>query len=125
METRAMTVGGVARLRSMKRNAPGCLSCLKSVTWPIGWLVLARREPQYQQGNRQDQNCSCHDEKIIPCPVFGAHNLYQDPAQRCNRDIDQVANRKFRRLEIDADHGPDFEIDKQKKNVRKFSPSLA
>jgi hypothetical protein len=69
--------------------------------------------------------CPCHDEKSLSRFVFRPANLDEDPAQRRNCDIDQVANRKFRGLEIDSDHCADFEIDEQKKkDVRKFGPSF-
>ena len=38
------------------------------------------------------------------------HNLDQDPTQRGDSDVDQVANRKFRGFEIDADHCADLKI---------------
>src|SRR5258705_2810258 len=97
---------------------------LGSVTGPVGRIVLVRCEPQYQYRKRQNQNCPCHYEKIFPRLVFSAPNLDQDPAQRCHRDINQVANRKPGRLEIDSDRCADFKIDKQKKDIRKFSASL-
>ena len=56
--------------------------------------------------------------------MFRSPNLDEDTTQRCHRDIDQLANRKFCGLEIDSHHCANFEINKQEKDVRKFGTSF-
>jgi hypothetical protein len=91
---------------------------------PIRWIILIGGEPKNQHSKRQNQNRSCHYEKVLTRLVFRAPNFDQDTSQRCHRNVDQVANRKLRGLEIDPNHGTDLKVDKQKKDVWKFSPSF-
>ena len=97
---------------------------MKSATGRIERVALVRGEPQHQHSKGQNKNRPCYYEKIVPCLVLSAPNLDQDPAKRGHRDINQEANRKPGRLEIDSDHCADFKINKQKKDVREFSAPL-
>jgi hypothetical protein len=49
--------------------------------------------------------------------MFGTYDFDQHARESSNCNIDQIADRKSCRFEIDTNHGSDFEIDEQEENV--------
>jgi hypothetical protein len=89
------------------------MPCDAASRYPLIAIFFAGGKPEYQQSQRQNQDCSCQYQKIDPGSMLRADNLDDDSAQSRDGDIDQIANRELCRFEIDADHRADFEIDEQ------------
>ncbi|WP_051677719.1 hypothetical protein [Bradyrhizobium sp. URHD0069] len=49
--------------------------------------------------------------------MFRADNFDQDSGESRHGNVDQIANRKLRGLEVDADRRADFQVDEQEKDV--------
>ena len=56
--------------------------------------------------------------------MLGANELDENAAQGGDGDIDEIADGQPCRLEIDADHGSDFEINEQEQDVRQAGVPL-
>jgi hypothetical protein len=95
-----------------------CLFFIQISHWTIG-RVPERSESQHEDSEGQEQNCARYNQYIHTCPMLGAYYFDQHAAESSNCNIDQVSNWEPRRSEINADHRPDFKIDKQKEDVSK------
>ena len=57
--------------------------------------------------------------------MFRADNFDQDSGESRHGNVDQIANRKVRGLEVDADRRADFQIDEQEKAGAKLAAASA
>jgi hypothetical protein len=48
---------------------------LRSIRATLAAVGRFRGEAQHQYGERQPQNCSCHNQEVGPCSMFSAHKL--------------------------------------------------
>ena len=67
----------------------------------------------------------CYDQNIHASPMFGPHYFDKHATESSNCNVNEVSNGEPCRLEVNADHRPNFQINEQEEDVLEGPRDLA